>query len=255
MSNERKKEILSLIKEHGEIRLNQLRELFPQVSEMTLRRDLIFLEENGWVLRTHGGARIAESDDNPNEFDFSERVASNIHPKVLIAQHALKMLDQHSSIYLDAGTTMTAFAEAMPDTGLYVITNAPNIGIEVMKRKNMEVILLGGSLNKTTISITGPFALNELEHMNIDTAFIATGGFSLDSGFTNPYIGECELKRKVIKIAKRVIVMFDSSKVNRSLPFTFATLDDIDVIITDRPLPSEILEQAKEKGVEVITSE
>ncbi|MBZ4646430.1 MAG: hypothetical protein PWR27_1215 [Petroclostridium sp.] len=251
MSNQRREFVLSLIKEKGEIRLSELKELFPTVSEMTLRRDLDYLEEAGLVCRTHGGAKILETPEK-DEFEFSERIVTNIESKTLIAHHALKLLEPNRSIYLDAGSTLMAFAKLIPDINLYAITNAPNIGLEIMKRTNTEVIFLGGSLNKAAISVTGPFALNSLESLNIDIAFIATGGFSLENGFTNPYINECELKKKVIKIARKVIVMLDHSKINRNLPFTFAKLEDIDVLVTDKPLPQNILDEAKQKGIEVI---
>lgn len=249
MGTNRRDTVLSLLRQKGEIRLAELRELFPEVSEMTLRRDLTHLSEKGLAVRTHGGARLAERP--PVCLDFSCRVEQNMPGKALIAQRALPLIEENCSVFFDAGTTTMALARAMPDRHVFCLTNAPNIGVEIAKREQTEVICLGGALNKTTVSVTGPFALRELDELNIDIAFVATAGYSPESGFTNPYAGECELKRKVITQAKKVIVLMDHTKLRRSLPFTFAAAADIDAVVTDCELPPAVREQMIRDGVTV----
>lgn len=251
---ERRQTILDLIHIKYEVRLSELKELFPSVSEMTLRRDLDYLAKEKKVVRTHGGARSISTITNiEKSFEFTSRAISNTNAKKVLSEYALSLLEPHRSIFLDSGSTMLTFSQMIPDIELFVITNAPNIGLEIAKRKNTEIIFLGGSLNKLAIALTGPFAINCLDQVNIDIAFIAASGFSPENGFTNAYINECELKRKVIKIAKKVIVLMDSSKVYRSLPFTFATLDDVDVLVTDRPLPEEIEVLMRNNNIEVLS--
>ena len=91
-----------------------------------------------------------------------------------------------------------------------------------------------------------------LSGVNIDTAFMAASGFSLQNGFTSGTYSECELKKEVLKSASNIIMLMDSSKIGKSLPYTFGTLDDIDILISDGKLPDEILEAAKQSGTEVI---
>lgn len=249
MSEDRRNRILSLIRQKRGVCLSELKTIFPGLSEMTLRRDLDALANAGYVTRVRGGAVLP---DAAAGFDYADRSGINTAVKNSIGIKAVSLLEENRSIYLDAGTTMMAFAGQIPDMHLFVITNAPNIGLEVARRENTDVIFLGGSLSKATVSISGPVALGHLDNLNIDLAFIATGGYSVESGFTNPYIYECELKRKVIRSAKKVIVLMDHSKLQRRLPYTFADLGDIDVIVTDRALPDEIRAAADAAGVQVV---
>ena len=255
MLQQRRQAILDYIKSNGEIRLHDLKILYPKVSEMTLRRDLDYLAEQHLALRTHGGAKTLVPD--PIKIDqnyvFSKRLMENPEAKMEVARLALPYITEGMSIYLDAGSTVLAFAQMIPDIPLYIFTNAPNVAMEFASRNYSEIVLLGGNLKKSTISLTGPFAMDCMDKVNIDIAFIATSGFSSENGFTNAYISECELKRKVIKRAKKVFVLMDHSKIKKSLPYTFATPEDIDVIVTDFPLEPELTRFLSEKGIKIIT--
>ena len=88
--------------------------------------------------------------------------------------------------------------------------------------------------------------------MNIDTAFMASSGFSIDSGFTVSNIYECELKRKLVKRARKVILLMDTAKINKNLPFTYATLEDIDIWVTEIALPHDVAAEAEKFGVTVL---
>jgi len=245
MYQKRRNDILDIIKHKSELQLNELMESFPNVSEMTLRRDLYSLEKEGFITRIRGGAKL-------NEDDYSLRSTANVELKNDIAKCALRFLEENRSIYIDAGSTLMQLAKKVPNTHLYIITSAPNIAMEIIQRKNTEVILLGGLLGKKSVSVSGQPALLLLETLNIDTAFMGTTGFSLENGFSIPYQTECELKKKVIATAKKVNVLMDHTKINKNLPFTFAMLEDINCIITDRQMPENILEEAVRKNVEIV---
>jgi DeoR/GlpR family transcriptional regulator of sugar metabolism len=255
MLQQRRQAILDYIKCNGEIRLSNLKIQYPEVSEMTLRRDLDYLAEQHLILRTHGGAKafIPEPVKIEQNYIFSKRLTENPEAKAEVARLALPFISEGMSIYLDAGSTMLSFARLLPDIPFYIFTNAPNIAIELASRNHPEIVLLGGKLKKSTISLTGPFAMDCLDKVNIDIAFIATSGFSSESGFTNAYINECELKRKVMQRAKKVIVLMDHTKINRSLPYTFADTEDVDVIITDRPMDPALASILSDKEILVIT--
>jgi DeoR/GlpR family transcriptional regulator of sugar metabolism len=132
------------------------------------------------------------------------------------------------------------------------VTSGANIALELIKKLRTSVVTLGGLMNRNTLSSSGPNAMTHLDTMNIDLAFMAASGFSIDNGFTVSNVYECELKRKVVGRAKKVILLMDTSKINKDLPFTYASLQDIDVWVVDKELPQDVAAEAKKFGVEVI---
>ena len=144
-------------------------------------------------------------------------------------------------------------AHELPDRNLIITTSAPNIGIEiVLKKKNPTVILLGGTLQRKTISTCGLNVLDQLKTLNIDTAFVCASGYTDSTGFSVGGQHECVLKRAIIASARRVIMLMDSSKLNSILPFTFAQLSDIDTIVTDSKAPESIRTAFRAAGIHVI---
>jgi len=254
VSNGRQKRILRLIEQKGEIQLQQLKDLFPEVSMMTLRRDLISLENEGHLIRTYGGAVSVKkvSDLNGEEDAYSMRAQENVEAKMEIAEKALPLVEKGRSIYFDAGSTLMCLAKILPDDSYSIVTSSANISLELVKKLRTSVVALGGLVNRNTLSMSGPNALSLLDTINIDLAFMAASGFSIDNGFTISNIYECELKRKVIKRAKKVIMLMDTSKINKDLAFTFANLEDINVWVCDANLPPEIEAEAKKYNVEIL---
>jgi DeoR/GlpR family transcriptional regulator of sugar metabolism len=254
VNNERQALILELIEKKGEVGLQELKEMFPNVSAMTLRRDLISFENEGLVVRTYGGAISIKKLPNLNgeEDPYYRRMSENIEAKLEISRKAINLVERGRSIYLDAGSTTMCLAEKMPDENFSIITSGINIGLELMKKQKLSVITLGGLVNRNTLSVSGPNAASFLDNINIDLAFMSASGFSLESGFTISNIYECELKRKVIQSAKKVIMLMDSSKINKNLPFTFSKLEDVDIWITEKEFPADIRDRALKSDVQLI---
>jgi len=254
VSNERQKRILQLIENKGEVQLQQLKDLFPEVSMMTLRRDLISLESEGHLIRTYGGAISVKkvSDINGEEDAYSRRAQENVEAKMKIAEKALPLVEKGRSIYFDAGTTLMCLAKIIPDDSFSIVTSSANISLELVKKLRTSVVVLGGHINRNTLSMSGPNAISLLDTINIDLAFMSASGFSIDNGFTISNIYECELKRKVIKRAKKVIVLMDTSKINKDLAFTFANLEDINVLVCETKLPPEVEAEANKYGVQIL---
>jgi DeoR/GlpR family transcriptional regulator of sugar metabolism len=251
MSEKRANLMLNYIKQKKEVTLKELCQLFPLYNEMTIRRDLIMLEKNGYIKRFRGGARLCE--DSMMEFyNYQKRRVSALENKQYIAIRAAELLDSSESVYFDAGTTMLELAKIMPDIPLFITTNDPAILFEGLQKKHVEIFLTGGSLNKSVVSLSGPIALDTLDKINIDTAFVGAAGFSTEHGFTNALYNECELKKKAIAVSKKTVMLLDSSKFNKSLPYTFATLKNIHTIITDAPLPDNLAQAASKENVQVI---
>lgn len=242
------------IQARDEVKLCELEKLLPDVSAMTLRRDLEQLEKKGEIIRIRGGARSIKSLSKRmiREDIYSRRMQENPDGKKIIGSKAALLLNENESIFIDSGTTAMFMAESMPDMSLAVLTGAPNVAIELTRCKKAEVIIIGGRLSMENFSVSGIASVDFVKNINIDTAFVSTSGFSLENGFTSGSLNESEIKKAVIEKAKRVVLMMDRSKIDVSHMFTFARLDDIDVLVTDEPLPTHVLNEVKAKGIKII---
>ena len=250
---ERQEAIKRYIERKGDVTLSELTGEFSDWSEMTIRRDLEFLEQRRFLIRTKRGARIMPTSYEVSVGMYGEREKRNCDLKQEIAAKAAALVETDISMYLDAGSTAMMLARELPDRNLIITTSAPNIGIEiVLKKKNPTVILLGGTLQRKTISISGLNVLDQLKTLNIDTAFICASGYTDATGFSVGGQHECVLKRAVIASARRVIMMMDSSKLNSILPFTFARLSDVDTFITDSKAPESIKAAFRAAGIQVL---
>jgi DeoR/GlpR family transcriptional regulator of sugar metabolism len=253
VNNDRQNIILKMIEQKGEIQLQQLKDYFSDVSIMTLRRDLTNLESEGHLIRTHGGAVSTKklSVISGEEDAYSRRAAENIEAKIKIAQKALPLVEKGRSIYFDAGSTIMCLAKILPDENYSLLTSGANIALELVKKQMPSVVTLGGLVNRNTLSMSGPNAISLLDTINIDVAFMAASGFSIESGFTVSNMYECEIKRKVVQRAKKVILLLDTNKIDKNMPFTYAALEDIDIWISEKALPEEIETAAGRLGVKI----
>ena len=249
--NERQLKIQTVISENGEAKLSELERLFPDVSSMTLRRDLEKLETLGKIVRTRSGAKSIAYLSRLSEAQFSERESENIVEKNYIAQVAYQYVRQDSSIFLDTGTTVSGLARLLGNDKLFIITTAPDIALECAKNHDNKVFMTGGQLSSGNLSLSGVNALSFLDHINIDIAFMASSGFIFGNGFTCGSFDECQIKKRVIEKAANKIMLMDSSKFGRNLPFTFASLSDIDLLITDKKVTQDDLKMLRKLRVTV----
>ncbi len=252
MNKERREEIKDLLRTRGEVKLKELEEKFPNCSSMTLRRDLKFLEDNGFVKRTRGGAIAMSRLSIAAEDIYSERTLENVAQKYIIAKKAQQFIERGRSIYIDSGTTMMLFTREMEDEYLSIMTSGVNIAMELIKKQKPSVTLIGGQVNRNTISVSGVNSCAFIREMNIDIAFLAASGFSMENGFTSGTYTECEIKKEVINRARRRVVLMDSRKVDKIMPFTFATMEDIDILVSDGELDEEIVRETERKNVQLI---
>ncbi len=242
------------IQKMDEVKLSELEKMLPDVSAMTLRRDLEQLERMGEIIRIRGGARSIKSLSKRmiKEEIYSRRMEENPEGKKLIGRKAAELITENENIYIDSGTTAMCLAESVPDITLSVLTGAPNVAIELTRRKKIEVTMIGGQLSRENFSVSGMVSVDFVKNTNINTAFISTSGYASDSGFTAGSLNECEVKKAVISKAKKVVLMMDTTKIEKTHMFTFAGLDDIDIIVTDSPLPAHIAKEVKAKGIKII---
>lgn len=235
MAYTRKELIEQRLDSTGSVTLKELTVLFPDVSSMTLRRDLIQLEEAGIAIRIKGGA-IKDNNSHGHlgeESAYELRENKNIEAKKIIATKAMTFLETGRAIYLDAGSTIMTFAKLLPDHEYSFVTSGINTATSLLQKEHPSVILLGGYANRNTLSLSGPLSKNILESINIDIAYISASGYTRDNHFTVSNIYEAELKKYIISKAKKVIVLIDSTKIGNSLPYTFAQTSEIDYLITE----------------------
>lgn len=253
MTFERRHGILEILRRDGSVTLKELGTIYSNVSEMTLRRDLEYLEKLGEAVRIKGGARhismlVGERTDEV----YSTRITRNREGKEKTASIALRYVETGRSIYLDSGTTVRALARTMPDADFTVLTRGFDVALELTQKENPSVNIIGGLVNRDTQSVSGMQALEFVKHLNFDLAFMSASAFSLGSGFSSGNYGGCEFKKHIVSQAKFKIMMLDSEKFDKVMPFTVADLSDFDVLVTDKKPSDEVLEAAEKHGVEVL---
>ena len=251
MNQIRREKIRKYIQEKGAVSIKELTELFPDVSVMTIHRDLAKLEEGRLIIRTRGGA-MALNYHGVTEGKLETRMQSNVVEKRDIAHKALGLIYTDSTVFFDAGTSCMALAQALPDIELNIFTTAPNIAVQLSHLVNPAIHMCGGTLNRANQAVSGASTLAMLEHINIATAFIGVSGYTPDGGFTCGKEDEMQVKRLIMKKAARKVILMDSSKCGKIFPYMFGEMEDVDYIISDGNLPEEFLKLAEEANVIVL---
>lgn len=250
MNSLRREQMREFIEDNHVVTLAQLTDKFQGISLMTVHRDLTFLQSEGFIEKIRGGARYLTSAGREAAFAAREIVAKDA--KATIAQKAVKLLPRSGSVFIDAGTTMMAFAKAIPDYKINVMTTGPNIALELVRRQNTSISMCGGNINKSNLTLSGSAAEDMVRGINIDTAFLVPSGYNTQAGFTCGMESEARIKQLVVKKARTVVVLMDSLKTERLLPYTFAALADTHYLITEQSpenLPRDLLEMAGSKTI------
>jgi len=245
----RQEKMSRFIRQHEMVTIKQLQELFPQVSLMTIHRDLDALAAAGLVTKVRGGARASRHDREPA---FNAREKENQGGKTLVAVKAATLIQHKSCVFLDSGTTSLMLAGVLPDLPLSVVTTGPNIALALARNPVPEVTLCPGNLNKENLTVSGHSTLQFLEGINIDIAFIGASGYDNTAGFTCGKESEMLVKRQVIRQARTTAVLCDQTKFQRFMPYTFARLGDIKYVISDITPPDDFLAGAQKSGTSVL---
>ena len=249
---DRREKILAYITEKGEASILELASVFPDVSTMTIRRDLEFLESRGDVVRTKGGAKSIMHLSLRRAAAYHHRESENADLKREIAEKTVPLIDDNSCVYFDAGSTMMQVVKLIGEKPLFAVTNDPHLALELIKNPNCEVSMTSGKLSRRSISLSGLGASDFLSGINIGTAIMASSGYVPDLGFTCGTYDEALLKRSVIASANRVILIMDSTKLTHSHPFTFAKPSDIDCFVTDSRVDKSTVSHLGRMGVRIV---
>ncbi len=249
-AEERQLWIVERARSGGRVEVAALAEELGVTTE-TVRRDLTTLERHALLRRVHGGAIPIE------RLGFEPALAARdsvlTAEKERIARLALAELPDEGTILLDAGTTTARLANILPtDRELVVLTNALPIAMSLSVRPNITVLMVGGKVRGRTQAAVDAWALQALADSYVDVAFIGTNGISTERGLTTPDTTESAVKRAMIRAARRTVVLADHTKVGQDHLSRFATLDQIDTLITDTGLDAQVAEELRGQGPRVL---
>ncbi|MGQ9617211.1 MAG: DeoR family transcriptional regulator [Spirochaetota bacterium] len=243
--NNRQREILKVLAEHNRIKVKQLAEKL-KVSTVTVRQDLNFLEEEGFLKRIHGGVTLRDSDD------ISIRLTFNYEQKLRIARKASEFVQPGETIMVEGGSTNTILVkEVSKKEGITIIT--PNIYIARESRKCgiKNIILLGGLYQWESESLIGSLTRVCIDHVNFKKAFIGVDGFTRENGFTSKDMMRAEIAIYIASKADEVFIVTDSSKFGRVELVKLFDAGSIDYLITDEGIPLDEREFILESGASV----
>lgn len=241
-----------LISQQGRLSVTQLADEFGVTTE-TVRRDLSALDRIGLIRRVHGGAVPARS-LAVIESGLGERDLANTMAKDAIAAAAVNLLPPPGSIVvIDAGTTTVRLAAALPrEHRMTVVTHAVPVAARLAGLPQIDLHMLPGKVRPTTQAAVGTDTVAALSDLRADLAFVATNGLTVEHGLTTPDRDEAATKRAIIACARRTVVLTDATKIGVESALRFASMRDIDVLVTD-PSISRADHRAIEKaGVEVV---
>jgi DeoR/GlpR family transcriptional regulator of sugar metabolism len=250
LANFRMQLIMSALSAQGECRTSELAQRF-RLSENTIRRDLLELEEQGLLLRVHGGAVLVDQD-----VAYANRLEHSVPQKRAIGRAAAALIESGQNIYLDVGSTthelVAAIREGLPTvTHLHIFTNGVKIAGELIGQTPYNVHLIGGEIYQNTFCTVGPSALAHIDQFRFDLFFMGANGVDPERGWTNSNHMEVLVKRAVISRSKRVFALVDSSKWRVPSLAQIVPLGGVKHWLVDAGLPAEAKASARAAGVEV----
>ncbi|MET9698526.1 DeoR/GlpR family DNA-binding transcription regulator [Streptomyces sp. NPDC006529] len=259
LAHQRRAHILEEVRRRGGVRVNELTRSL-HVSDMTVRRDLDALAREGLLLKVHGGA-VLGGEPSSHEPGFDAKSQWERAAKDSIAKAAAALVAPGSAVALCAGTTTHALARELSEIpGLTVVTNS------IRTAEVFEAARLGGGASATTVLLTGgirtpsdalvgPVADRAIRSLHVDLLFVGCHGLGTATGLTTPNLAEAETNRTFLRSARRTVLLADRTKWTMVGLTTFATLDQIDVLVTDALPPDEAAAIAERVGEIVLTSD
>lgn len=250
LPKQRRQKIFELIREDGNAKVLNLSRIF-KVTEVTIRQDLEKLEEEGLIVREHGGAHLKDIGMSVRNIELLSK--EHMSEKEAIARKAVALINDGDTIILDSGSTVTEIAKQISGfKNLTVITNALNIALILGADPEINLILTGGEFKAPTLSLTGQKAADSLEGLHVDKLFLATAGIALKSGLTYPSISDIVVKRAMIESADVVYLAADSSKIGKSSFASLGALSLIDFLITDSNIEADFKELFQRHDIKLI---
>lgn len=244
----RQNEILEIARAEGKVVVETLAERFG-VTVQTIRRDLTELAEAGKLDRVHGGAVMPSGVAN---IGYEERRSLNAEAKAAIARSCAALIPDNSSLFINIGTTTEAVArELLRHQNITVVTNNMNVANILVANESCAVIVAGGVLRRSDGGLVGDITTQAIEGFKVDFAIIGTSALDEDGDLLDFDPQEVRVSRAIIRQARRIFLVADSSKLARSAPVRITSLAEIDAVFTERPLPAELALRCAEWETEV----
>ena len=246
-NDDRRKQILEIVMAEDSIRVSDLIDRVDG-SAATVRRDLTFLEQNGYILRKHGFVKYVQP-EMVQSIEFSPEM-------IEIAKAAAKLVEEGDTIMLDSGFSTLALAyQLISMNNLTVITNSIPIAALFNSVEHIQTYVTGGFLRVRENALVGTDAVESIEKMHAGKVFLSTTGVRETSGLTCVSAFQEDVKRAYVNAADHVILLATDQKLGKDAVRVFATFEQIDTIITNKPVASKVLAQTLEKcNVEVIVA-
>lgn len=247
---DRQSKIIKLVNTHQKIEVSKLATLL-NVSQVTIRKDLDHLEEEGLLSREHGFALIK------NANDINTRLALHYDKKLAIATRAAEMVNNGETVMLESGSTCTLLAEQLAKLkkDITIITNSAYIAIRIRELPIRKVILLGGEYQKDYQGMVGPLVRKCAKEFFVDKFFVGTDGFIPSAGFTCDDMMRVETMEYMSDAAKRVIILADSSKFRQQGVVIQSTFSDVNCVCTDPDIDPEVKAILEKHNIDVIIAE
>jgi DeoR/GlpR family transcriptional regulator of sugar metabolism len=217
------------------------------VSAVTIRQDLNYLDEEGFLKRVHGGAMLQDADD------ISKRLVMNYDKKLAIARKAATFVADDDTILIESGSTNAILVKELGRKGnVNIITTNVFIARELKKTEQANIILLGGYYQHESESLVGKLTRLCLENVNFSKAFIGVDGYTVESGFTSTNMMRAEISTLIVKKSREVFVLTDSSKFGKVQLASLFYPSDVTCLITDDGIPEREKSYLQEQGTRVI---
>lgn len=249
---ERRKYSFEALNERGHVSVAELSEHFG-VSEVTIRKDLQYLEERNLLMRTHGGAM--RLDYLVSEQTLEEKGQKYQEQKARIGRAAAALVEDGDTLILDAGTTILQVARHLRGKrNLTILTSSITVAAEVMRIPDAEMIMLGGLVRSASAAVVGHYAEQIVRDHSFRKLFLAVDGFDLERGLSTTQTLEAHLNRIMIESAMQTIAVFDSSKIGRRGLCTICGVESVDSIVTDDQIPDNVRRRLEEMDVNVVVA-
>ena len=250
---DRHERILELIRQNGRATIKELCEIF-NMSIVTIRNDLIYLEEKGLVIRTHGAAVAVQEQSEPDSMviPFDLREEKNFGTKHRIGKAAADLVNDGEVIFIDGGTTASEMRHYLKDKkDITVVTPSIVVTYWLAVTGSISIYVLNGFFKRDSYSTVGVPATDFMSQWNLSKAFFGAAGYTDKAGLSDLDIGYVEQKKVIVEKAHTVIGLVDSSKWGIISLGSFATPKDIDMIITDDGVSGDQAERTQNLGIDV----
>ncbi|WP_226667838.1 DeoR/GlpR family DNA-binding transcription regulator [Metabacillus litoralis] len=223
------------------------------VTEKTIRGDLEILEKRGLLKRIHGGAVLAE--DEGRMLPIAERQLGHVDVKDAIAKKAVELIKPNDTILMDGGSTTISIAKLLGDIPITVITNDLKIANVLLPKTNVRLMVLGGTRIDSSSSLMGAQATEMLAKMRVNRLFFGTTGVSIEHGLTVFNSIHADWKKQIIACADHITLLADSTKFEKVALIQFASINDVNEIVTDSNLDEAVIEKLKSSQIQLHLAE